>query len=227
MTRHRTVGDAMTRDVVTVEPTTTFKEIVKLMDGFGISGLPVVDADDRPVGVVTEADMMIKEAHPELGPDGPSSESASHRIERRKATGQVASELMSRPPVGIGPDAGLVEAARRMAQAGVKRLLVVDEHGKLAGILSREDLLEVFLRPDAQIRDEIVHQVILRQWGMDPDRLVVRVEGGVVQLQGRIECRSLIPELTRAIRQVDGVVAVDARLGWDRDDTGTGERIPR
>jgi CBS domain-containing protein len=219
MTRHKMVGDVMTRDVVTVEPTTTFKEIVRLMDGYGISGVPVVDGDNRPVGVVTQADLLVKEAHPEVEPDAPVFELPGHRLERRKATGQVASELMSKPPVTVRAGAGLVEAARRMAEAGVKRLIVVDDKDRLAGIVSREDMLAVFLRPDAEIRAEIVDQVILHEWLMDPIRFVVRVHDGVVSLQGQIERRSLIPLLIRTIRGVDGVVAVDARLGWDWDDT--------
>jgi len=224
MLRHRTVGDVMTRDVVTVEPTTPFKEIVRLMDGFGISGLPVVDEGDRPVGVVTQADLLVKEAHPEVEPNSPWLELPGPRTERRKATGQVATELMSRPAVTVRADVTLAEAARRMAEAGVKRLLVVDDKGRLAGIVSREDMLEVFLRPDEDIREEVVERVIVREWCMNPSRFVVRVRDGVVSLQGQIERRSLIPALVRTIRGVDGVVAVDARLTWDWDDTAMQSR---
>jgi CBS domain-containing protein len=225
MTCHKTVGDVMTRDVVTVEPTTTFKEIVRLMDGYGISGVPVVDGDNCPVGVVTQADLLVKEAHPEVETDVPMFERPGHRLERRKATGQVALELMSRPPVPVRADAGLVQAARRMAEARVKRLIVVDDKDRLAGIVSREDLLEVFLRPDAEIREEIVDQVILHEWLMDPIRFVVRVRDGVVSLRGQIERRSLIPLLIGTVRGVDGVVAVDTRLGWDWDDTDAARHL--
>ena len=219
MTRHRTVEDVMTTDVVTVEPITTFKEIVRLMDGFGISGVPVVDDQDRPLGVVTQADLLVKEAHPELGPYGPRFERAGSLLQRRKATGQVAAELMTSPAVTIRRGAGLAEAARRMADAGIKRLVVVDGHGRVAGILSREDMLEVFLRPDQEIRDEILHRLIVREWMMDPVRFVLRVNEGVVSLKGQIERRSMIPDFLRSIRAVDGVVAVDAHLTWDSDDS--------
>jgi CBS domain-containing protein len=219
MTRHRTVADVMTSDVVTAEPDTTFKELARLMDGYGISGLPVVAGDGHPIGVVTRTDLLVKEGHPELEPTGPLFELPSHRAQRRKASGQVASELMTAPPVTVRAGTRLARAARRMADAEVKRLLVVDDEGRLIGIVSREDMLLVFLRADEEIRDEIVDRVILHDWLMDPDRFVVRVRDGVVSLQGRIERRSLIPSLIRVIRGVDGVVAVDARLSWDADDT--------
>jgi CBS domain-containing protein len=218
MSRHRTVADVMTSDVVTVEPTTPFKELVRKMDGFGISGLPVVGLDDRPVGVVTQADLLAKEAHLEARPHHPLFELHAHKAERRKATGQVASDLMSRPAITISADASLVEAARHMARTRVKRLLVTDDIGRLTGIVSREDMLEVFLRPDAEIRDEIVHDVIKDDWMMDPTRFDIAVRDGVVSLQGRVERRSHVPALAAAVGAVDGVIGVDIRLTWDADD---------
>ena len=226
MTRHMTVRDVMTTDVVTVEPTDPFKQLIRLMDRHGISGLPVVDAGGRPLGVVTQRDLLVKEAHPELEPVSPLLELRGRRAERRKATGQVASELMSRPAVTVRADEALAGAARRMVQAGVKRLVVVDDEGRVAGIVSRRDMLEAFLRPDEAIQDDIVRRVILREWMMDPQRFSVRVRDGVVSLQGRVERRSLLPLLVSSVRAVDGVVAVEDRLTWDWDDTAT-ERAAR
>jgi CBS-domain-containing membrane protein len=220
MSRHRTVSDIMTRNVVTVEPTASFKEIARLMDGFGISGLPVVGLDERPAGVVTEADLLMKEAHPAAGAQSPHMiELPRHRSERRKAVGLVASELMTSPAVTVGRDASLAEAARLMTTAGVKRLVVVDDRGRLAGIVSREDMIGVFLRPDADIREEIVDDVIQHDWMMDARRFTVTVLDGVVSLQGRVERRSLIEPLAAAVAAVDGVIAMDTRLTWDEDDT--------
>jgi CBS domain-containing protein len=218
MSRHRTVADVMTIDVVTVEPTAPFKEIVRTMDGFGVSGLPVVGLDDRPVGVVTQADLLVKEAHLETRPHHPLFELHTHKVERRKAAGQVATDLMSCPAITISADASLVEAARLMARTRINRLLVTDDNGRLTGIVSREDMLEVFLRPDAEIRDEIVHDVIHGDWMMDPSRFDVAVREGVVSLQGRVERRSHVPALAAAVGAVDGVIGVDTRLTWDEDD---------
>jgi CBS-domain-containing membrane protein len=227
MKRHMTVADAMTSDVVAVTETASFKEIVRLLDASGIGGVPVVDTHRRPIGVVTEGDLIVKEGHPEVEPDGPLLELPAHRAERRRATASTAGELMSPAPRTIRPDATLREAARAMASARISRLLVVDENGRLTGILSRRDLLGCFLRSDEEIRDEILNQLILRELFMDPGRFVVRVEDGRVSVQGQIERRSLIPILERSIRHVEGVVSVEARLGWDWDDTELHHEVRR
>jgi len=214
------VRDMMTTDVVTVEASTPFKEIVARLAGCRVSAVPVVDADGRVLGVVSEADLLLKEEHPagELGV--PLVWTRRRRIEREKAAGTVAGELMTAPVVTVQPTATVAEAARRMHAAGVKRLPVVGEGGRLLGIVSRADLLKVFARPDDAIRREIVDEIILREFMMDPSRFFVRVEDGVVVLEGAVERRSLVPFVLRAVQGVEGVVRVEDRLTYDVDDRG-------
>jgi CBS domain-containing protein len=125
---------------------------------------------------------------------------------------------MTRPAVTVGPLATVTEAARRVHHAGVKRLPVVDVVGRLVGIVSRVDLLTPFLRPDEELRREIVEDVIFGDLCMGPSRFDVDVQHGVVVLQGSCERRSLIPTVVRAVTRVEGVVRVENRLGYDLDD---------
>jgi CBS domain-containing protein len=213
------VQDLMSREVVAVDEPTPFKEIVELLARHRVSAVPVLDAAGHVTGVVSEADLLLKEEHPEAGLDAPRFERRRQRVERAKAAGAVASELMTSPAVTIGLLATVDEAARLMHAAGVKRLPVVDPAtGALVGIVTRGDLLRVFIRPDEEIRREVVGQVILREFMMDPATYLVQVADGVVSLQGTCERRSLIPLLVRAIHGVEGVVRVDNRLGYDLDD---------
>jgi CBS-domain-containing membrane protein len=130
----------------------------------------------------------------------------------------VAGKLMTAPAVTVPPTATVTEAARRMHTARVKRLPVVDERGQLLGIVSRADLLKVFTRPDEAIRSEIINDVIVGDLMMNPSRFFIDVDDGVVVLQGRVERRSLIPYLVRAVHHVEGVVRVENRLSFDVDD---------
>ena len=120
--------------------------------------------------------------------------------------------------VSIGPEATAAETARRMHTAAVKRLPVVDRRGRLVGIVSRGDLLKVFDRSDAAIRREIIEDVIVGEFTMAPSRFFLHVTDGVVVLQGRVERRSLLPYLVRAVQGVEGVVRVENRLAYDLDD---------
>jgi CBS-domain-containing membrane protein len=126
------------------------------------------------------------------------------------------------------PDtATLSEAARRMRTARIKRLPVADETGRLSGIVSRADLLKahlpkVFTRSDQAIRNEIVFGIIVGDLMLDPSRFSIHVQDGVVILQGRVERRSLIPFLVRAVHDVKGVVQVENRLTFDVDDHPVG-----
>ena len=214
------VRDMMTTDVVTVEASTPFKEIVARLAGRRVSAVPVVDADGRVLGVVSEADLLLKEEQSDGELGVPLVWTRRRRIEREKAAGAVAGELMTAPPVTVPPTATVAEAARRMHGAGVKRLPVVGENGRLLGIVSRADLLKVFARPDDAIRREVVDEVILRDLMMDPSRFFVRVEDGVVCLEGAVERCSLVPFVLRAVQGVEGVVRVEDRLTYDVDDRG-------
>jgi CBS-domain-containing membrane protein len=129
---------------------------------------------------------------------------------------------MTAPAVTVAPTATVTEAARRMHTARVKRLPVVDETGRLLGIVSRADLLKVFTRPDEAIRSEIINDVIVGDLMMDPSRFLIHVDDGVVVLEGKAELSSLIPYLVRAVHHVEGVVRVHDQLSFDVDDLNPG-----
>lgn len=221
----RTVADVMTREVVVAGPKTPFKELVRRMHEARVSALPVLDEDGRLVGIVSEADLILKE-DPELDEAGRMFESRHRRTDRQKAAGLFAAELMTSPVVTIGPDASLGQAARLMHRKQVKRLPVVDEAGRLVGILARSDLLTVFLREDADIEREVREDVVRRTLWIDPGTVTVSVREGVVRLGGQLERRSLIPVLERLVASVDGVVGVEHTLTYEVDDTVSAPEIP-
>jgi CBS domain-containing protein len=125
---------------------------------------------------------------------------------------------MTAPVITIGPEASLGQAARLMHEKRVKRLPVVEEGGKVVGIVSRADLLKVFMRPDEEIRQEVVGDVLARMLSIGPDRVRATVRDGVVTVEGLVERRSLIPLLAGLVRGVDGVVGVEERLRYETDD---------
>lgn len=212
------VRDAMTRRVLVVEESAPFKEIVGLMQEHGVSALPVLDGSQRLLGIVSEADLLLKEEH--AAGDGSLRvfQRRRRRVERAKAEGVVAGELMTRNVVTIDDEASLAQAARVMREHGVKRLPVVDGKGNLLGIVSRADLLRVFLRPDDEITLDVESALIGPTRWVEPGRIRVGVADGVATLEGRAELRSQIPMLVGIAQTVDGVVDVEARLGYELDD---------
>lgn len=223
----RRVRDVMTPAVVTVPDSAAFKEIVRLMDEHGVSALPVVDRDGRLVGIVSEADLLLKEEYE-------SETEAEHRllsfrwrrIEREKAAGLIAAQLMTTPVVAVGPAATFREAARLMHERKVKRLPVIDEDGKVVGIVSRADLLKVFLRPDQDIFQEVTQGVIERILWLEPGTVKVTVRDGVVLMEGVVEQRSMIPLVVGLVHGVEGVVGVDSRLSFEVDDVSARPSLP-
>jgi CBS-domain-containing membrane protein len=215
----RRVRDVMTQDVVTVDDHAAFKEVATLLTEHRVSALPVLDGEGRVVGVVSEADLLLKEEFPEGPPGGRPLQGRRRRETRAKAAGGTAAELMTSPAVTIGPDAGVAEAARLLHRHQIKRLPVVDPAGPLLGIVSRADLLKVFLRADADIAAEVRQQVLTRAMWIDPDTVVVEVRDGVVTLTGQPERRSLIPIVVSLVRGLDGVVDVVDRLSFEFDDS--------
>jgi CBS domain-containing protein len=219
---HSLVKDLMTTQVVTVGPATPFKEIVARLAEHRVSAVPVVDDDGLVLGVVSEADLLLKEEFPDPDQDIPLFWTRRRRLERDKAAGSTARDLMTVAVVSISPDATVPEAARRMHTAKVKRLPVVDERGRLVGIIGRADLLKVFNRLDEAIRREILDEVIVGELVLDPSRFFVQVHDGMVVLEGRVERRSLQPSVVRAVYGVEGVVRVEDRLAYDLDDLDVG-----
>ncbi|MCX4799113.1 MULTISPECIES: CBS domain-containing protein [unclassified Streptomyces] len=200
------VGDLMTDEVVSVVPVTSFKEVAKLLAQHNISGLPVLDDEDRVVGIVSESDLLNRQAarHLVTGdfPDAAVGTAVSSGAEF------TAAEVMSTPAVTVHADETAPDAARLMMRSGVERLPVVDDEDRLVGIVTRRDLLRVFLRPDAEIRRRLVEDVLVGTMGLRADVVTVHAVDGVVTLEGRLESQSQIAVLTFLAEQLDGVVAV-------------------
>ncbi|MDX3458618.1 CBS domain-containing protein [Streptomyces sp. ME02-8801-2C] len=201
-----TVSDVMTHTVIAVGRDAPFKEVVELIDQWKVSALPVLEGEGRVIGVVSEADLLLKEEFRNTDDE------TAGRDERAKAAAVTAGELMSTPAVTVHADALLAEAARIMARRHVKRLPVVDAVGMLQGIVSRSDLLKVFLRSDEEIAGEILRTVLAQV--PTATEVTVTVAEGVVTLGGSLREKNLVPVLARAVRAVEGVV--DVRLDLAR-----------
>lgn len=224
--QHRTVAEVMTHSVVTAHPRSSFKQIAQLLRDNDVTAVPVVDDEGRPVGVVSEADLLRKAASL---PD-PEGRLLGHRLgpdELARAGAETAEAMMTTPAVMARPGWNVVETARTMYRHKVKRLPVVDETGRLVGIVSRSDLLRPFLRSDTAISDEIRQDVLRATLGLPSDAVQVDVRDGVVTLKGRVEERTLIPVIDRLCRSVDGVVAVHQSIGYAYDDLGSDLEPPR
>lgn len=214
----RKVRNVMAREVVTVTEQTPFTEMVRLMAVHKISALPVLNSDGRVVGLVSEADLLRKEEYQDEQ-DAPNWLERRHqRVARAKAAGRTAAEVMSAPAITIDPDATVPMAARRLARHGIKHAPVVDDQGRLVGIVSRSDLLRLFLRDDEAIHREIVDDVLLRALWIEPGTVLVTVQDGVVTLTGHLEHESLVPMAVHLTRTVPGVVDVVSRLTFEQDD---------
>ncbi|OIK27793.1 CBS domain-containing protein [Streptomyces malaysiense] len=203
-----TVDDVMTRRVLALRGGAGFKDIVQAMREWRVGAVPVLDDAGHVVGVVSEADLLPKEEYRDLDRYG----GTRHLAEQVKAQAASARALMSAPAVTVTPDATLGHAARVMARARVKQLPVVDPEGTLLGIVSRSDLLKVFLRGDAEIADEVGGDVVTRLFGAEAAGIRVEVHDGVVTLSGRVRETALVPLAARLARAVPGVVDVRCAL---------------
>ncbi|MFD8008776.1 CBS domain-containing protein [Streptomyces sp. NPDC058955] len=201
----------MTHTVVAIGRDASYKEIVALMDQWSVSALPVLEGEGRVVGVVSEADLLAKEAFRGTDPE------PARFGDAAKAGAVRAGDLMSSPAVTVHADASLAEAARIMALRRVKRLPVVNGVGLLEGVVSRSDLLKVFLREDDEIEAEIRRSVL---GGGALTGLDVTVAEGVATLRGTLSDRALVPLLARAARAVEGVVDVRMELAGPGDASG-------
>ncbi|MGW2648909.1 CBS domain-containing protein [Streptomyces sp. NPDC001393] len=206
------VSDVMTHTVAAVGRRAPFKEIVRLMQDWQVSALPVIEGEGRVVGVVSEADLLPKE---ELRDDPETGYLRRRPADMAKAGALTAADLMSSPAVTVRANATLAEAARTMAQEGVKRLPVVDASGLLAGIVSRGDLLRVFLRDDDAIAEEVRREIVSYLFPPPASAIQADVHDGVVTLTGRVHDPALIPVAARLVRAVEGVVDVQFDLAHD------------
>jgi len=206
------VQDVMTTRVISVTAGAGYKDIVTLLRRHRVSAVPVLDAAGRVTGVVSGADLLMKQTAPAL-PVG-AVRLAWRLRERSKASACTAAELMTSPAVTVRADADVARAARLMRDRNVRRLPVTGADGRLMGIVSRTDVLGVYERPDEQIRDEITTGVIAGRFPLDPLDFDVTVTSGIVTIAGRVESGAAALSLLAAIRNVEGAVAVRDRLSY-------------
>jgi CBS domain-containing protein len=219
----RKVSDVMTTSVVTVDRITPYQEIDRLLTEHRISGMPVLKMGREVVGVVSEADLLAAEDETSRRARMASSTGRRRLLHKQPQASLTAGTLMTSPAVTIGPDATIPAAARLMNTHHIRRLPVVDEDGKLIGLVSRRDLLSVFMRPDTDITHDI-RQVLDEIPLEDPKEIIVTVRHGVVTLAGPIrvgpgEGHDLIPLVLRLVWDIDGVVDVVNRLGETKEAT--------
>lgn len=210
-----TVKDVMTTHVVAVHQNAAFKDMAARLREHRVSAFPVLDDDDKVIGVVSEADLLTKEAL-EYSVAGRVNGILHHR-EQVKAAGVTAADLMTKPPVTIGPNEFVSHAARLMYSRKVKRLPVVDDDGRLLGIVSRADVLSVYSRPDADIKHDIIDGIIVGTLLTDPARFTITVKDGIVTATGVPENASVGHDMIDEIRHVEGVVTVRDRLDYPPD----------
>ncbi|MGH4030409.1 CBS domain-containing protein [Actinomycetota bacterium Odt1-20B] len=216
------IGSVMTSEVVRVGYDTPFKEVARLLHEHRISGLPVVDVDEKVIGVISETDLLARQTtEPDLTEHRvrwPHFTAGSRAVRARKRA-RTAGRLMSRPAVTTRAEDTIAEAARTMAHHRVERLPVVDEKDRLVGIVTRRDLLQVFLRPDEDLRRDVIEEVLVRTLWLGPGAISVEVQEGVITLRGQLERRSAVSVAVRMAQQIDGVVAVVDKLTYRFDDS--------
>jgi len=216
------VADVMTRSVAAVRPETPLKEVAALMVERGISGVPVVDAEAGVLGVVSEADFVIKER----GVVGSRNrllsrifgESRQARAELAKIKATTAGQAMTSPALTVEAGDTLQQAAELMASRRVNRLPVV-ENGRLVGIVTRADIVRAYVRPDAELERLVREEVLAKTaFSLEPEVFEVAVRGGVVRLEGRVDRRSLAETIVEVTHGLGGIVDVDSQLTWETDD---------
>lgn len=207
------VSDLMSRPVVSAGPGTSFKELVALLAEHAIAAIPVVDEHRRPIGVVGEADLLARH-----GQDARRERGLGRLRVWTKAQGLTARELMTRRVPTVAKDEPVAGAARRLVEADLRCLYVVNGAGHLVGVLARRDVLRAFLRPDEEIRETVEREVLQRSIWADLSTAGVQVDDGVVTLSGVIDRRSEVERAEWLAEAVPGVIAVRNRLKYLQDD---------
>ncbi|MFI7644170.1 CBS domain-containing protein [Nonomuraea sp. NPDC049400] len=206
------VKDIMGRVAIAVLKDASFAEIVEAMKRFGVGAVTVIDADRRPVGVVSEDDLLLKETDTARY-SVPIFESRRRRLEHQKAAGVTAAQLMTSPAITITPGTPVRDAARLMHAKRIKQLPVIDVvSGRIIGTLHRHDVLRVFTRPAEEVDADI--RAVLP----NPEAFTIEIDQGVVRISGRVEWKSQAVALTERIRVIEGVVDVKSAVTFDKDD---------
>jgi len=205
------VNDLMTRDVVTVTPETPLRDAAGLLVEHKISGVPVVTLEGEVVGVLSEADILVKAGgatsrnrllgwllDPDLGVE-------------EKIRAETVREAMSAPPLVVSPSRPVFEAARLMVSENVNRLPVVED-GTLVGILTRADIVRAFTRTDAELAEEIQDDILRRTFWLEPGRVTATVVDGHVILSGQVETEADADVLPALVARVPGVLSIESDL---------------
>lgn len=226
MTSGVSVADIMRHQAVAVREKARFVEIVSAMRRFNISSLPVIDGQERVIGLISDHDVLLGDGA--CAPDD-HRHGLLDRFRRHPARmvggGRLATELMSSPAVTVTAATPAREAARAMYRHRIHQLPVVDAmSGRLTGIVTRSDLLAVYERPDEDIRREILYDIIEDTLGLPSERFDVAVIGGTVTIRGRLERHSAALRLAEAIAHVGGVITVMDHLTYELDDAARGPR---
>lgn len=232
MTPGVSVADVMQDQVVAVRERARYAEIASAMRRFRISSVPVIDAQDRVIGLISDHDLLPDDrVREERGrrveslPEGLLARLRRRRGGREGRSGPLATDLMTSPAITVTGATPVREAARAMYRHRIHQLPVVDPaSGRLTGIVTRSDLLAVYERPDEDIRREIRYDIIERTLAMPPERFDVSVVNGAVTIRGRLDRRSSALRLTDAIAHVGGVITVIDQLTYELDDIA---RTPR
>ena len=214
------VGNLMTADPVVVDQDAPIADAEMLLRSYRISGLPVVDEAGGVLGVVSEADFVVKEGgtEPRHGwLDRLFGETEAEQAELAKVRATTAREAMTEPAITVEVDTHVRDAARIMTERQINRLPITDG-GRLVGIVTRADIVRCFVRTDEELRTAIVEEVLHREMWLDERDVAVTVEGGVVSVEGTVEIRSDAAILERLIREAPGVVDVRLGLRWRLDD---------
>lgn len=205
------VSDLMTKDVVSVTPATTLREAAALLVEKRISGMPVVNEENEVLGVVSEADILVK-----AGGSVSRSRLLGWLLEpdfgsQDKIRAETVGEAMSSPAISVASHRPVHEAARLMVAEGVNRLPVLED-GTLVGILTRADVVRAFTRSDAEIAEEIRGEIVRRTFWLEPGRVSVLVVDGHVSIEGEVETEADAEVLPSLVARVPGVVSVHADL---------------
>ncbi|ACZ87659.1 CBS domain-containing protein [Streptosporangium roseum] len=213
------VKDVMGVVAIAVHRQATCTELMATMRRFKVNAVAVIDTDGRPVGMVSEDDLLSKETGTSYGE--PLFEGRRRRQEPEATAGLTAQEIMTSPALTVSAETPIREAARLMRDHRIKQLPVIDPtSGKITGTVHQVDLLKVFSRWAPDILADVA--AAIARLHLDTRTLAITVDDGVVRVGGRLARRSQIAQLTEAGRRIKGVVdlQVDATYGHD-DQTET------